>query len=758
MGTVFLAWQDDLGRRVAVKLLREPRFRERLRREAQTAARLRHPGIVTIYEVGEDYIAMELIEGRTLDAADLPLRNALDALARVADAVQHAHEHGVVHRDLKPQNVMLRDDGSPCVMDFGLARVTDVPSSVSITGTIVGTPAFMAPEQVAGDPDAVGPRSDVYGLGATLFAIVTGRSPYAGSSILEILRAMAVEDPPSPRALRPDLPKPVEAIICKAMARDPDARYASAAEFAADLRRHLGGEAVQARLPKRRPSRAPLWIGLAVLAIATVVLVGRLLRKEPDAGEPFVAAFADSFDRAELGPRWITLRGDVVVHDGELCSRNGSMLFYLPVEGDVDVEFDARVMPDSSNCKEISLFLNGSKDRGLQDGYCLEFGLGDDPGNCVQRLRVVVKREADPDIVQGKRYRMRARRIGSTLTYEADGRELLAYEDPDPLPSSGHIGFSSQCAHLHVDNFRIRTRLTGARKLGDLAYEAGDFEISAAALAAFTEIQTTDNVVRRRLVDCFIRLGRLDEAEEHAVGMSKQPGALETDSIIAVRTLVDVLVLRNKWAEALETLRKAPGFLRQPDILAELESIRESVLQGMSSRLSEGQLVEYWGAYPDVLPPRYRDRLARLYWRRGDEEAWSRLAAGDTLLDTALLRWRQGKLDDARKLLDSRTDAETRAWRLVLAAAEGEPTQRFRDGLEGAPADLLLLADLLEGRTEPRALEGTVEPPEDRLREAMLAILAKDKARAETALQAYLENPFAGRAAPAARRLRERLR
>ncbi len=255
MGEVWRAWDRDLRRWVALKFLHydDPAQLARFRREAQTAASLNHPNIASVYEVGEangkPFLAMQLVQGATLAA--LPRDDVRRGVALVRDAalaVHHAHEQGVIHRDLKPHNLMV--EGSRVfVMDFGLAKPAAVDSSLSIAGSILGTPAYMPPEQARGDAARVGPRSDVYALGATLYDLLTGGPPFQDTEVYALLKRVVEEEPVPLRRRNARLDRELETIVMKCLEKDPGARYAGARELAEDLTRWLAGEAIQAHPP-----------------------------------------------------------------------------------------------------------------------------------------------------------------------------------------------------------------------------------------------------------------------------------------------------------------------------------------------------------------------------------------------------------------------------------------------------------------------------------------------------------------------------
>jgi serine/threonine-protein kinase len=291
---VYRAWDRELKRPVAVKILRETAAmsetaRARFRREAQVAAGLSHPNIVAVHDAGERggqlYLVMELVEGRPfsdiLQDAAVDLTKRLAILEQVARGVAAAHAHGIVHRDLKPANVLITADWTAKVGDFGLAHLIASTTELTKTGSTLGTPLYMSPEQVEGRTGEITPRTDVYALGAILYELLTGRPPHYGATTNEIYAKIVRDDPISPRRLRPHIPRNLETIAMRAIEKSPSARYATAEELAEDLRRHREGEPVLAR-PVPAPVRvarrllrkpgAPL--ALAASALLMIVAAG----------------------------------------------------------------------------------------------------------------------------------------------------------------------------------------------------------------------------------------------------------------------------------------------------------------------------------------------------------------------------------------------------------------------------------------------------------------------------------------------------
>lgn len=287
MGMVYKARQVSLGRLVALKMLlfgahSNPAAVQRLRAEAVAAASLHHPNIVAIYEVGfcegQHFLAMDYVEGRPLSAlvAGKPLlpRRAAIYLRTIAEAVHHAHEHGILHRDLKPSNVLIDQEDKPRLTDFGLAKRLENGSSLTVSGQVLGSPNYMSPEQASGKRRALTRRSDIYSLGAMLYELLTGRPPFIGEGLAEIVPQVLNTEPLAPRELIPNVPLDLQTVCLKCLEKEPEKRYPTALVLAQELARFLEGKPVLGRPVgrlgktwrwcRRQPVRAALATGLIV--------------------------------------------------------------------------------------------------------------------------------------------------------------------------------------------------------------------------------------------------------------------------------------------------------------------------------------------------------------------------------------------------------------------------------------------------------------------------------------------------------------
>src|SRR5213596_2517166 len=298
-GIVYRARQKSLNRIVALKVIGLAHWAteahvKRFRMEAEAAASLNHPCIVPIYEVGERdgacYFSMGLVDGGQLDAVakrePISVRHAAELIAKLARTVSYAHEHGILHRDIKPGNILLDVKGEPHLTDFGLARLAETESTVTRTMEVSGTPSYMAPEQAVGDNARVSGATDIYGLGAVLYQLLTGHPPFAGGTTYETVRLVLDTEPRQPRLLNPKVDRDLATICLKCLEKDPKRRYASALALAEDLERWLKHEPILAhrtgiftkgkKWVRRNPTIALLIASLFALAAVVGAMIWKI--------------------------------------------------------------------------------------------------------------------------------------------------------------------------------------------------------------------------------------------------------------------------------------------------------------------------------------------------------------------------------------------------------------------------------------------------------------------------------------------------
>lgn len=496
MGTVYLAREHAAQRTVAMKILHSPTNRSAFDRflvEARVLVRLDHPNIVKVYSADtnwrEPFLTMEYADGGTLadlvkPGQPLPPADAARLILRAAEAVAVAHRAGVLHRDLKPSNILLCADRAhradldldtriesgaslsrrdtpqialtPKVSDFGLAKRIDKNDQLTRTGPI-GTPSYMSPEAAAGRYREVTVAADVYGLGATLYQLLTGRPPYTGESVEEILQKVLSDPPLRPRALRPDLPAGLEAIVVKAMARDPAARYESATAMADDLRLYLAGETPVA--PVLSPSRrARQWLvrrrtriaaGIGLLFVAAALLViGYLLpfrdasplpdpeqqmRDEIAAGTPVRLLGADGLPRASawpLGPA--ELRASA--NDGGTCdfeSRDCQILILLNDPGVDSYRFRATLREKRKIAHVDPTADPLHSELGLVFGYAAQDGAN---ANRVHSMMALSFTEPEAADAPGAKRELGLKHLALVGAPGFEGRSVFRERNTPPVP------------------------------------------------------------------------------------------------------------------------------------------------------------------------------------------------------------------------------------------------------------------------------------------------------------------------------------
>jgi len=594
MGVVYEAFQEDLKRKVALKILPanitlDAKQVRRFKREAESVARLRHDNVIQIYEVGQvastHYFAMELVEGRPLDAALGRDRDAILRAATIArDAARglaHAHERGVIHRDIKPGNLLVDRNGRVVVTDFGLARLSD-SASLTSTDAIVGTPKYMSPEQILSRADhPVDGRTDVYALGATLYHVTAGRPPFDAPTVQAFIRAILEERPSSPRRLNRQIPHDLATIMMRCLEKDPADRYASATDLADDLDRFLAGERIHAK-PKgtvalaaetvRRHKLLSALVVVAALAVGlTAVLVGKTAEESRRAelakklqavaaSEDLDVAILDIEDLAASHPgdpgvaqlrarthhrrALRTLEGErpyfpAVVEDLELAGQQGTFwhLMVLIEAGRLaDAAAAADALPEESPLRRLTLAR-----------------VAVDEGRYADALELLPETVRDPDHPEA--FVLSALTRG--LAHKGLGRSGEAISD---LRAASNEGASIPEAWLRNLVFYTFTDIGGdAREIFD--WIGRSVRESVRGLARFREEMSTEEVrLAQQFVDSVLRIAGQDPVPSTALeNIATERLADAEGGARAVSFLMLGLAQLNleKETAALESLRQA---------------------------------------------------------------------------------------------------------------------------------------------------------------------------------------------------------
>lgn len=369
MGVVYKALQVKLGRIVAIKMIgaeAEPESLSRFHLEAQAVASLHHPNIVQIYEIGEangkPYFSLEFVDGHTLgdrlSGEPQPPHEAARIIEQLARAMHYAHQRSIVHRDLKPSNILLASDGTPKILDFGLAKRLAENSSQTRTGAVMGTPDYMAPEQANGNSSLIGPATDVHALGAILYDMLTGRPPFKGTSVFDTLAMVASAVPVAPRKLHQTVHRDLETICLRCLEKEPRHRYASAEELADELRRFLQSEPVHARRTSlfqrtrrwaaRRPAVAALTAAIVVLTASAIGGMAWMSSRTKQKEQEFVKKTEDIKAKSEVLAHERVFELEVPKGLPTLHIPSDNQLTYAKVALGRQLFFDKRLSLDNS--------------------------------------------------------------------------------------------------------------------------------------------------------------------------------------------------------------------------------------------------------------------------------------------------------------------------------------------------------------------------------------------------------------------------
>ncbi len=687
MGVVYEAEQETPRRRVALKALRAwpgGGARERFRQEAELLARLQHPGIAQVHETGVasvggmsvPYFAMELVRGAPIDrwaaAAGLGARERLELVARVADAVEHAHRKGVVHRDLKPANVLVDERGTPRVLDFGVARALDPALELETlrtqAGELLGTLGYMSPEQTGGDPARVDARSDVWALGVIAHELLAGALPFPveGRDALEALRALREDEPPR---LPPRLRGDVETIVRKALEKDPARRYASAGELAADLRRWLRDEPIAARratawyqLAKLSRRHRGLVTGaalvIAALALGLAGTLAGLLRASHERDEAErrfrLANAVRAFEKrmfAEADPRQEGVRVREMLERAVLL---------------VDEE-----RHDPLEAAGILLMLGESH---------ASLGLWEEAEPLLVRAVELFARELGPEDLQTLDARTRLAGVYHPLMRIDDAERALA----DVVETATRALGAAHEVTLEAGLMRAT-----------LAFERGRFDESARVARAIAALAAPGSNAwvhaQKRLSKALLLLGELEPAvavgrEVHAWALAAH-GKEHPAAWGAMDTLGNVLVYAGRLEEGLALLEELVDQRRRalgethPDTLNAKENLASARSRVGDHAGAEALALEVLGVLEERFPPDHEERLRVLATLGGAYVNQGRPDLGEPLLREVLARTREVRGPEHDKTLGAMNNL---ALALLRLGRQDEAEELYLQSLDAA--------------------------------------------------------------------------
>ncbi len=549
MAVVYRALQLDLDREVALKVLPanitiNRRFVDRFLAEAHAVARLSHPNIVSIHEVAmEDnvyFLAMDYIPGRNLyyhlHFGKPKLADVLEIAATLADALGYAHRQKIVHRDLKLNNVIMRDDKIPVLIDFGLAKALEGDAgTITQTGEIVGSPAYMAPERILGhDSDG---RSDICSLGIMLYEMLTFKNPYLDPRSIHQTTMNVLEcDPIAPRKLVPWLSPEIEAVTLKAMHADPEYRYQTMEEFAADIRCYQQGKTVSARNPSvwwrlgRFASRNWTWMTIFTLIIAFSALFGASVYLQSRKERPrWKLAFQENFDETNAGGEWGLYPEDTSwqTRNGAFSPRTDKFSFARlekTFSRDIMIEFD--IHPRGDGMYDAGFFMYGNEPDSAYRFYVLKDGK---PGGIAYPRSDLLFRDSEPTTFPvADSYHVVVKRNEKATTLSINNKIIGVFWDFFPLLGKSHqkVGFFAKGASCTFDNLRVYRltlpQLSSPTMVADRLWERGDFDAAMdeynALLIDFPGTES-DKVMKLRIAECQVRQGQMGAAREILSGL-----------------------------------------------------------------------------------------------------------------------------------------------------------------------------------------------------------------------------------------------
>lgn len=505
MGIVYEAHQITLNRSVALKILpsifsAKTSAIERFKREAESASKLQHPGIVQIYDVGKEdntyFFAMELVKGSPLDEIldneRLSFERCAEIIIDVAEALEYAHQNGVIHRDIKPSNIMITTEGKVKITDFGLAKI-ESSQTLTQTGDMMGTPMYMSPEQIFSKKFKPDHRTDIYSLGATFYEVLTLEQPFEGEDIHTISQQILNKEPRNLRKLNTRIPKDLETICLKSMEKELPARYQTAQEFADDIKRFLEYKPILAKpvgilgktmrfIKRNKVISFISFLSLFFIIILSVYFIKNqaiekakrteaeqarqqlIEERKLESKREWQLVFSDNFDRNEIGENWFfshdSHKNNWRIEDGFLIvSSEGGNSFILvnnDFSGSIKVEFDAYATYTDPN-GQINCFINGL-DR--FNSYMFAFGGWDNTKTAIEKNGNIIVETTNKIVNKKTWYNIRIERVGNLLRYYINNNLIFEYIDDNPIigVNNTKIGLDTwDSKEVKFNNFRIYT-------------------------------------------------------------------------------------------------------------------------------------------------------------------------------------------------------------------------------------------------------------------------------------------------------------
>jgi serine/threonine protein kinase len=610
MGYVYEAFDTRLNRTVALKTIESSEISEqvaqRFQQEAKHAAKLRHPNIVSIHDIGSDhgfdYFTMDFVQGVTLDRwlqnGTTTIRQRVEIIEKVARALHYAHQQGVVHRDVKPGNIMIDGSGEPQIMDFGLARNTRDGQNLTMAGSVLGTPAYISPEQASGQSRNIEAASDIWGLGVILYEILTGKPPFDNGNVYQTIYAVLHSDPDAPRKLNPKISRDLETIIVRCLEKDPTKRYASALILAEDLGAYLKEHPIQARrvgwfekLVKSFQRKHAISANEFVLEQqarerAETQRSALQIKLEKENRKEWHLIYEEDFKRPGLEERLEIVGGEWAVENGELHIKKGTpQVVYLRqrVVGDVRIEFECYL--EGEYLSDVSCFLSAlpiaNLKKACDSGYIFQYGANGNLKSFLQRPKHRLWEKNHAPLMPGIRYRVSVERAANRFTCMVNDEVLCRVDDPNPLqgPERGLLGLYGYHSDTHYTSFKVyRLGIPVKVDILEMAHKQTAAGKYASAMDLFHDVLSSseDPIRKEEAKQGYEKAARLGKMKDDLPSYEKRIQTVLPKAKIALEELGITVSLGSGKLKDLELVRGLPIYqlLAPQNNLTNIEALR----------------------------------------------------------------------------------------------------------------------------------------------------------------------------------------